>query len=135
MENEHLCKPIIVTAEDGTFIKEYKSINDAAEAYGLSGAAIKYRATKGIVFNGQRFSLGEKKYHSDPEKYKWKRRKKIKERFKTLSYQTRYHVCLTPCPFKEAPKPMIGSSLCQSCSSFQGHDKEKQIVSCSRQYV
>lgn len=50
-----------------------------------------------------------------------------------ISYQKNtFGVCITPCPYYEAPKPMVGSAKCQSCGSFIGMYKSTLEVSCKR---
>lgn len=50
-----------------------------------------------------------------------------------IQYQkNKIGVCITPCPFSMAPKPMVGSAKCQRCSYFNGIDRKLQVVSCSK---
>ena len=40
-------------------------------------------------------------------------------------------ICITPCPYKEMPKPMVGSARCLGCPSYHGRNRTKQQVACS----
>lgn len=54
------------------------------------------------------------------------------EKFTILSYELMAgRVCVTPCPYKDAPKPKVGSSLCMACGSFHGRNRKKKQVACS----
>ena len=52
-----------------------------------------------------------------------------------ISYQKNtFVVCITPCPYYESPKPMVGSARCQSCASFIGMYKSTLEVSCKKRF-
>lgn len=54
------------------------------------------------------------------------------EKYTILSYEmVAGRVCVTPCPYKDAPKPKVGSSLCMACGSFHGRNRRKKQVACS----
>ena len=40
-------------------------------------------------------------------------------------------VCVTQCPYREAPKPKVGSALCMACTSFHGRNRVRRQVACS----
>lgn len=39
--------------------------------------------------------------------------------------------CVTPCPYRDAPKPMVGSAGCARCPSFHGRNRQLRKVACS----
>ena len=42
---------------------------------------------------------------------------------------------ITPCPFRDTPKPMVGSGKCLMCTSFRGRNKKIHAVACNRHYM
>lgn len=55
----------------------------------------------------------------------------LSEQYIIVSYElANGRVCITPCPYRDAPKPKIGSALCLSCGSFHGRNRVKQQVAC-----
>jgi len=54
------------------------------------------------------------------------------EKYSIVSYELVFgRLCITPCPYREAPKPKVGSGLCMDCPSFRGRNRTKQQVACS----
>ena len=54
-----------------------------------------------------------------------------REKYLILKYEVRnLRECITPCPFKEYSKPMIGSAKCIKCSSFKGRNRTTHEVAC-----
>ena len=54
-----------------------------------------------------------------------------RDKYLILKYEVRnLRECITPCPFKEAPKPMIGSAMCMKCGSFKGRNRKTHEVAC-----
>lgn len=54
---------------------------------------------------------------------------------KLIPYEVKsVRICITPCPFVEHPKPLVGSASCQACTSFRGLDKVNHQVACARRY-
>lgn len=54
-------------------------------------------------------------------------------KYRIVTYQTRnLRECITPCPYRDNPKPMIGSVNCVRCSSFRGRNKVTHQVACNR---
>lgn len=52
-------------------------------------------------------------------------------KYSIIHYETiAGHICVTPCPHLEAPKPKVGSALCLRCSSFHGRNRTRQEVAC-----
>lgn len=58
-----------------------------------------------------------------------------RENYNIIPYEVRNAIqCITPCPFMEAPKFMVGSVQCQRCNSFRGRDTRTHEVACNRSY-
>lgn len=54
-------------------------------------------------------------------------------KYRIVTYKVRnLRECITPCPHRDNPKPMIGSVNCVRCSSFRGRNKETHQVACNR---
>ena len=52
-------------------------------------------------------------------------------KYSIIHYETiSGHICVTPCPHLEAPKPKVGSALCVGCPSFHGRNRTRQEVAC-----
>lgn len=58
------------------------------------------------------------------------------ERYRIINYEVRnLRECITPCPFRDYPKPMVGSGACILCTSFKGRNKKTHQVACNRHYI
>lgn len=58
-----------------------------------------------------------------------------RKKYTIIHYEVRcLHICVTPCPFKQSPKPLVGSVNCIRCGSFKGRDKRTQEVCCTRKF-
>lgn len=59
-----------------------------------------------------------------------------RDKYRILPYEVIYErICITPCPFKDPPKPKIGSVECMRCGSNKGRNKKTHEVACSRHYT
>lgn len=90
---------------------------------------------------GEKFIITEKSPKEDAFKaVKKTRRKSVFEEDTTELDRSKYLImkyevrnlreCITPCPFKEYPKPMIGSAMCMKCGSFKGRNRTTHEVAC-----
>ena len=53
------------------------------------------------------------------------------EKYTLVSYEmTAERICITPCPYREAPKPKVGSAACMRCGSFHGRNRTTLQVAC-----
>lgn len=53
------------------------------------------------------------------------------EKYTLVSYEmTAERICITPCPYREAPKPKVGSAACMKCGSFHGRNRSTLQVAC-----
>lgn len=56
----------------------------------------------------------------------------LKGKYDIIQYELAAgRVCITPCPYRESPKPKVGSALCLSCTSFHGRNRVRQQIACS----
>ncbi len=133
-------RPCIVEDENGNIVGEYNSIFDMAQAYGVTSTTMRYRIRMEKPFNGLYFKLADK---TKIQVSKSILSKGVyddnvvlnREKCRILSYQTKNHVCITPCPFLQSPKPMIGSGKCMSCTSFRGRSVKTNEIACNRKNI
>lgn len=65
-----------------------------------------------------------------------RKRERFAKRPHHISYEKNsFGVCITPCPYFEHPKPMIGSARCQGCAFFEDIDRKQQQVACKKKNV
>lgn len=74
----------------------------------------KRRIPKKTVYKDDDVELNREKYHIVPYEVINKR------------------VCITPCPFMQHPKKLVGSGKCIKCGSFRGRNKKTHEVACNR---
>ena len=54
------------------------------------------------------------------------------KKFNVVEYQLSAGcICITPCPYRDSPKPKVGSAACMNCTSFHGRNRVTQQVACS----
>lgn len=124
---------------DGNMVAEYDSILLMANAYGITSSTARYRVFTGKVYNGLVFKLKDKDAQIPIPKLFTKKKVDYKknteldiEKYAILKYETKHHICITPCPYFESPKPMIGSGRCLNCSCFRGRNQETQEIACNK---
>lgn len=136
-------KPIIVRNVDGSVHKRYASVKETAKDYNTGHFNVLYWIKSKMVKDGRTFEF------ENPSDYKeggycYKRTRyqstttkdsELNPKYTILSYETKCpKVHITPCPFHESPKPMIGSAKCQMCGSFRGINRVNKQVACNRAY-
>lgn len=136
MSNTHK-KPVIVYDKDNNVIAEYSSIKDASEAFKCSHTTMIYRISAGREFNGLLFKLANPNETTMPlTRFLSKKEYTFDDaintdKFTIIEYKTVNNVCITPCPFKPAPRPMVGNGKCVRCTAFRGKNKTNHQVACS----
>lgn len=134
----------IVEDAEGNVVAEYSSIKSVAKDYGITQATMRYRIMTGKVYNGFVFKLAnknEKIQLSNPlTKSQRKSLKKTdtivdRDKYRIIKYEMKYHICITPCPYMQYPKYMVGSGRCLSCSHFRGRDIETNEIACSKKFL
>lgn len=138
-------KPVLKVDLCGNVITRYNSVLDAAKENHCGHAAMIYRIRSGCIINNKIMFRFERPEDEDFDIREWGcKRKKTKEAYKELdaskyrilSYEVRNQVeCITPCPFREHPRPMIGSAGCMKCSSFKGKDSINHQIACNKHYI
>lgn len=123
-----MSKQIYAIAEDENITPSsfvFESLSEAGRAFGLTTATVAYHVKRGTPINGYRLVTRQLVAHKNVKD------KGIDGEGNLVRYDTsQIHVCITPCPYAEAPKPMVGSASCMRCSCFLGKDTEKKIVRC-----
>ena len=125
-------KPVLQFDCEGKLIRRYESVRECRMALGLSHGNILYWIRNGMFRRGSYFEFEDE---SNPQKTV-KRKTSEEKSFvgcTIVRYELRNNIeCITPCPFKRDPKPKVGSYACGQCVNFEGKDKIKQEVICSR---
>lgn len=139
-------KKKVVIIENDVPVCIFDCAHDAALAVGLqSSSGVRHRILKNHVVNGIRFRFLEEGEVLDvpsmpPAQRKYRKTSEIisdeeisEGRYHLIPYEVKYgRVCITPCPLKPYPKPMVGSSSCKNCPSHRGRHPQKQVVICKR---
>lgn len=135
----------IVIEKEGEVVAIFASIKDAEIITRMSSSTIDYRLTKGGDIKGLTFrycipsEVESFERITAPKKGKAKTiacdtfdMEKATEKYNVVSYQLAAgHICITPCPYRESPKPKVGSAACLDCTSFHGRNRLTQQVACS----
>lgn len=134
---------------------EFPLMKKAAEHAGIRRTSMSYRVKTGItdkfgwvyaekeltkeeMTKRQNQYLKQKMYASKKTSEKQEQiSKRRKEKFDNKRFHISYAknsfgVCITPCPFIDSPKPMIGSHKCQKCPHFEMIDRHAQQVACKK---
>lgn len=131
---------------------EFPLLKLAAEHAGIKRTSMSYRIKTGHVDeNGWTYqervptrnemTKRQLLYLKQKEERKQKEiAERKKERFAKRPHHISYEknsfgVCITPCPYFEYPKPMIGSARCQGCTFFKDIDMKLQQVACKKKNV
>lgn len=140
-------KVIAIHAETGEQI-HFARVKEAALFAGVRPTTMSYRIrSRNVDSKGYYYISGE----LTPEQLK-RRRKRCSnpesnqfvsddqeldsERYKIVKYEVRnLRECITPCPYRDYPKPMVGSGACLTCTSFKGRNKKTHEVACNRHYI
>lgn len=135
-------KPVVVHDLDGNFLERYYSVSDAAKHYSTTHPNMLYWIRQSLVKGDRVFSFenpDDEFHHTNYNQYH--RIKHVedaeldREHYAIMRYEVKFQrVSITPCPFHEYPKPMIGSGACQACSFFKGRDRKTREVACSKQF-
>lgn len=132
-------KQVDVFDENEELLEQYESIQAAAMHYGVNHCTILYWIGAQRPKNGRIFRFHNEEYSSSRHIYRYYHVKATddkvldKENNTILKYEViNKRVSITPCPFKEYPKPMVGSGLCVRCNSFRGRNRKDHEVACCR---
>lgn len=106
-------RSIVVKNSEGEIIERYKSVCEASRAFDVTYPTIAFWIKKQKVINGN--TIHYEKERIEPKTVTETYVKEIH----TLEYKTiNGKVCISPCPFLQAPKPMIGSGACKMCIHY-----------------
>ena len=139
----------VMLSKDGNPICIYTNIAEASKHLGMYFRLVQKHCTSGDPYKGYTFcQVGSwipdvPRMPEDADKVvipfskpdvKYYDRDTItdREKYRILKYEVRYtRVCITPCPFKDAPKPNIGSAQCLGCTHNRGRNKQAREVACA----
>ena len=123
----------------------FKTLTEAGKYENVSKSTMTWRISTGYVTkSGWRFFRADNPdfvYKKKKQTYVRKKELRFKfgltdedrEKYRIIKYEKNVaNVCITPCPFYDSPKPMIGTARCQNCGSFHGIDRKTNEVACSR---
>ena len=135
----------IIVEKGRKIIAIFASLEDAEILTGMNKASIEFRLEKGGVMKGLRFRRCIPDEKEAFERISFPKKGKDREialdtfdmeeagkKFNVVDYLLAAgRVCITPCPYREAPKPKVGSAACMNCASFQGRNQLTRQVACS----
>lgn len=135
-------KPVIAKDAEGNLICRYESVSNAAKQLKVTHGTVlywirEYKPNGGLYYEyeNQVDAVEYKPYHAYKKVEITEDKPLDRDLHTIIKYDTRYkRISVTPCPFKKAPKPMVGSGLCQSCGSFRGRNRQMHEVACSFNY-
>ena len=135
----------IIVEKEGKVIAVFASLKDAELLTKMNSSTIEYRLAKGGEVRGLTFrycipdEVESFEKISSPKKGKEKEiardtfdMEEADKKFNVVDYKlSAGRICITPCPYREAPKPKVGSAACMECTSFHGRNRITQQVACS----
>lgn len=135
-------KKVLVYDLNGKLVAEFGSVLAAARHYNTHHANILYWIRVSSTKQNLKFVFEDSRDYNHNTKYNMyrdvRRKKDVeldRDKFPILSYEVKFkRVSITPCPYAEYPKPMIGSWKCQRCRSFKGINRNTHEVACNRQF-
>ena len=130
--------------ENGTVVKEYKSMQEVSDITGVNLSTLFYRFYHLVPSDGLLYILKtsyekvlqnnlHEIFYSHRNLNKIRMEKSVKKKVNhTIKYEVRHKlVCITPCPFSESEdRPKVGSARCVNCSSFVEKNTEAKEVYC-----
>lgn len=134
-------KAVIVCTSDGDMIAEYSSLTKAAMAYNTRHENMLYWIMNKLYRHDCFFYFkNPSDYDTSLCKYNYHVPKSVDDdieldgsKYRIVRYEVRNkRECITPCPFRVYPKPLVGSGGCVSCPSFKGRNRKRHEVACSK---
>lgn len=140
-------KPIAVE-KDGSVIALFSSTAEASLLTGMCEKSIRYRIEKGEEVKGVLYRHARPKEIAALKRINASKKNRLKalegdtcnieaasKKYNVVSYElTAGRICITPCPYRESPKPKVGSADCLDCPSFHGRNRYTRQVACSAVY-
>ena len=137
------CKKVLASKENGKPIRIYRSIEAVVKHHNTYRQKVLNHLESGKPFEGMILTYIDAWLPKVPRIPKEKKRKPEKKADKkdrewtesnkpmVLPYEVKNsRICITPCPYQDAPKPMIGSGRCVNCSSNYGRNIKTHEVLC-----
>lgn len=129
--------------ENGDVVQTFESVNDAAQFFNMKHTLLLYYIKRGIQINGlyvdyleERSPIKKKKTYI-PKKchFEEKEVELDREKYLIIKYEVKdKRICITPCPFMDAPKHMVGSGKCITCSRNRGRNKSTHEIACAKKH-
>lgn len=130
-------KPVIAKDLEGKIVNRYESIHDVSRKLNVLHPNVLYWIRTGYVRNGLTYEFENKEDNTPFTPYCYYHTKPIEDaeldrsKYNVIKYEVvNKRVSITPCPYKRHPKPMVGSGLCQKCSSYRGRNRKTHEVAC-----
>lgn len=133
-------KPVIVRDLQGNILNRFESVQKAADFFGASHPNVLYwirmervKDEKVFAFENPEDTAHHTNYGMYHRKIKHVEDVELdKENYMIVPYEVKFmRVSITPCPYREYPKPMVGSAACQACPLFKWIDRKAHEVSCN----
>lgn len=133
-------RKVLVKNSNGDIIEEYNSATEAANHYGINSSTMSYRAKTGFQKDGKTFTYDSNQLPPSRRKRSMPKHEQFQDddvelnrnKYAIVPYEVKDgRICITPCPFHNYPKPLVGSGKCINCSSFRGRNKKTHEVACN----
>ena len=135
-------KPVIARNLDGEIVNRYESIHDVSRKLKVLHPNVLYWVRTGYIKDGLKYEFENKEDNAPFTSYKYYHTKPKdnvelnRDKWHIIKYEViNKRVSITPCPYRRYPKPMVGSGLCQGCSSFRGRNKISHEVACGKKLI
>ena len=130
-------KPVVAKNLEGEIVNRYESLLDVSRKLNVLHPNVLYWIRTGYIKNGLKYEFENKEDNTPFTPYCYYHTKPIEDaeldrsKYNVIKYEViNKRVSITPCPYKRHPKPMVGSGLCQRCSSYRGRNRKTHEVAC-----
>lgn len=132
-------KKVDVLNLEGEIIRTFDSVTAAAKEFNVNHCTILYWIGTQRIRDDYTFKFHNENDCASERNYQYYTFRPVREKgvdrekYNVLKYEViNKRVSITPCPYKEHPKPMVGSCACMSCKSNRGRDRKTHEVACNR---
>ena len=140
----NMTKKVVAKNDNGEIVEVFDTVNDAASYFGMKNPTLLYHKRRGHKINGltvdyldEHNTRIKKTKTIIPENYRFEEKEVEldREKYLIIKYEVKYgRVCITPCPFMDAPKHMVGSGKCITCSRNRGRKKSTHEIACAKKH-
>lgn len=125
-------KPVVVHDLEGNILERFETVHAVARHYNVLHPNVLYWIRNNRVRDGKVFSFENESDYEHHTRYNlyhpikhFEDAELDRDSYKIVPYEVKFmRVSITPCPYKDFPKPMVGSMGCQACRYFKGLDKK-----------